>query len=504
MKKLHSYILKSFLGPLLLTLLIVIFVLLMQFLWKWIDELVGKGLSMWMFIQLLTYTAATLVSLAVPLAVLLAAIMTLGNLGETYELLAIKAAGVSLQKILTPVIILCVIICIGAFIFADYVTPYSSTKARTLLYDIKNKKTELILMDGVFTDIEKYSLYIGKKNYETNQLYDIIIYENTGVRSEKKNMTVADSGFMHATPDKRFMVVDLYDGYNYIDEAEDKKSSGPRYPFRKTKFSKQTFKIDLSEFDMSRTDENAFRNGYQMMSINRINKTADSLILMIDSLSYSLFTLMQPKLLPVKPNFSNENSLIQVPDSIKDYVKDPEIGNFITFFNERTPAARLSTVRYSSNIINNIQFDSRNYYGEKINSLSESVRKYLNEKHKKYSMSFACLMMFFVGAPLGALIRKGGLGTPLVVSILIFLFYYVISITGEKMARDGSLSPFIGVWSSTFIILPIGIFLIWQATNESALMNMDTYTNFFKKVKDRVIHYKEFLKNLKKNNYERF
>ena len=498
MKKLHSYILKAFLGPLLLTLLIVIFVLLMQFLWKYIDDLVGKGLDVWMFVQLLTYTAATLVSLAVPLAVLLAAIMTLGNLGETYELLAIKAAGVSLQKILTPVIILCIVICAGSFVFSDYVMPYSARKAHSLLYDIRNKKPELILMDGVFTDIEKYSIYIGKKNYETNQLYDIIIYENASARSERKNMTVADSGFMYTTPNKRFMVVDLYDGYNYEDEAEDKKASnGPRYPFRKTKFAKQTFKIDLSEFSMSRTDENMFRSGYQMMSISLINKTTDSLSLRVDSISHNLLTLIRPKLLPVKPYFNNEISLIQTADST-GYIKDRDIGDFNTFFSKVTPDIRLKTVRQTSDIVNNIQYESWNPYGNTINKQGESVRKYLNEKHKKYSLAFACLMMFFVGAPLGALIRKGGLGTPLVVSILIFLFYYVISITGEKMARDGSLSPFIGVWFSTFIILPFGLFLTWQATNESACMNMDTYTNFFRKVKALILQYIESLKNLKK------
>ena len=498
MKKLHSYILKAFLGPLLLTLLIVIFVLLMQFLWKYIDDLVGKGLDVWMVVQLLTHTAATLVSLAVPLAVLLAAIMTLGNLGETYELLAIKAAGVSLQKILTPVIILCFFICAGSFVFSDYVMPYSAGKAYSLLFDIRNKKTELILMDGVFTDIDKYSMYIGEKNHETNQLYDIIIYENANARSEKKNMTIADSGFMYTTPDKRFMMVDLYSGYNYEDEAEDKKATnGPRYPFRKTKFSKQTFKIDLSEFSMSRTDENMFRNGYQMMSISKLNETTDSMMLRIDSISNNLRAVINPKLLPDAPYFNNENSLIRAIDST-DYIKDPDIGDFNTFFSKTTPDTRLKTVRQASGIVNNIQYDSWSYLGSEITKQSEYVRKYLNEKHKKYSLSFACLMMFFVGAPLGALIRKGGLGTPLVVSILIFLFYYVISITGEKMARDGSLSPFIGVWFSTFIILPIGLFLTWQATNESAFMNMDTYTNFFRKVKALIFQSIESLRSLKK------
>ncbi len=488
MKKLHIYIIQSFIGPFVMTFAIVVFVLLMQFLWKYIDELAGKGLDASLIAEFLAYSAASLVPMAMPLAVLLASIMTLGSLGENYELLAIKSAGVSLQRILYPIMILSTAITIGSFAFSNYVLPYTALKMQSLLWDIKNKKPQLQLTEGVFTTIDNYNMYIGKKDYDTNTLFDIILYETSGVRRENLKMTIADSGFMKTTPDERFMIVDLYNGYNYEEVQQERSRSRYRtYPFRRNQFSQQTFRIDLSEFDLNRTDENLFKKGYQMMNIGQLSIYSDSLSRVIDSISVNLQGMIKARLMPLQ-NFPR---IYAEPQPGQKLLPD----NFADHFEGVSPSERLESIRQALKNTGDMQYETQMTHGSTIDELSKQKRRYQGEWQRKFSLSFACLMLFFVGAPLGAIIRKGGLGTPMVISVLIFVFYYVISITGEKFARDGSLTPFLGMWASTFIVLPIGIFLTWQATHESALMNMDTYTNLFR----RFLGWMGSLKQIKNN-----
>lgn len=477
MKKLHIYIIQSFIGPFILTFAIVVFVLLMQFLWKYIDELAGKGLDATLVVEFLAYSAASLVPMAVPLAVLLASIMTLGSLGENYELLAIKSAGVSLQRILYPVMVLCTAITIGSFAFSNYVLPFTALKMQSLLWDIRNKKPQLQLTEGVFTTIDNYNIYIGKKDYTTNTLFDLIMYETSGPRRENLKMTIADSGFMLTTPDERFLVVDLYNGYNYEEVQQERSRARARtYPFRRNHFAQQTFRIDLSEFDLNRTDESLFKKGYQMMDIGQLSTYSDSLSTVIDSISLNLEGLVKARLMPLKifPRLYAEPQpgQLELPD------------DFANHFATVSPTEQLESIRAALKNTGDMQYETQMTHGGSINELSTQQRRYRSEWQRKFSLSFACLMLFFVGAPLGAIIRKGGLGTPMVISVLIFVFYYVISITGEKFARDGSLTPFLGMWVSTFIVLPIGIFLTWQATHESALMNMDTYVNLIRRFRE--------------------
>jgi lipopolysaccharide export system permease protein len=440
-KRLHKLILSSFLGPFVFTFFIVVFLLLMQFLWKYIDDLVGKGLEMHIITELLIYTAASLVPMAIPLAVLLASLMNMGSLGENYELTALKAAGISLQRIMRPLIILSFFIASIAFLFANYVLPITNLKMRSLLYDIQQQRPELQIREGVFYNgIENYSIYIGKKDYKTNLLKNIKIYDHTERRGNT-SVTLADSGYMKITSDKKYLLVTLFSGYRYSDVDNQQRSQQYQpstYPFQRDKFNKEVIHIELSGFGLNRTDEQLFKQNYQMLNLRQLTYFADSLPKILSTNFDSLFAAM--------------------PSTDKQSV----ISNALSM-------ARDSKSYITSSFMNNDETLRR-------------ARKYDIEWQRKFTLSIACFIFFFIGAPLGAIIRKGGLGMPAVVSVGFFVLYYMISISGEKFAREGVLTPFFGMWLSALILLPLGVFLTYKATTDSAIMNMDTYSNFFKKV----------------------
>ena len=480
-KKLYKLTLKSFLGPFILTFFIVVFVLLMQFLWKYIDDLVGKGLETSVIAELLLYTSASLVPMALPLAVLLASIMTFGNLAEFNELLALKSAGIPLQRIMAPVMVLTLFITFAAFLFNNNILPYTNLKFRSLLYDIQRQNPDLQIKVGIFDNtIEGYSIRIEDRDPRTNLLKNIRIYDHTE-RLGNIIVTLADSGYMRMTDDERFLMLTLYNGYTYTEmQKEKKKSREKSYPHRRDKFEKQEMIIELVNFGLERTDENLFKNSYQMMNIEQLTYFEDSLKKEIKTGQVSL-----NKTLDRSSFYKNKDYLrksVHIQDTINQE-KEPKtvVFNLDSTFNaleqdtkEQNLDQAINLARTSMNFVNNSFVN--------IDNKVRKLRKYQIEHHRKFTLSLACLFFFFIGAPLGAIIRKGGLGMPVVVSVVFFLLYYIISLTTEKFTRESVLSPFMGMWTSSFIIVPLGIFLTYKATTDSVIMNIETYFGFIKKI----------------------
>jgi lipopolysaccharide export system permease protein len=474
----------------------------MQFLWKYIDDLAGKGLEWTVVAELMLYMSAQLVPMALPLAILLSSIMTFGNFGENFELTAIKSAGVSLQRFMSPLIYLTVIICVAAFFYSDYVIPYTNLKTNTLIYDVKNQRPELQIKEGVFYNgIENYSIKIAEKDYKTNLLKNIMVYDHHD-NQDNVNVTIADSGYMKMTADEKNLILTLYNGYSYEELKEDK--SGHRrdrrtYPHRRQNFEKQEIIFELTGFDFNRSDENLFKNHFRMLNLEQLNYAEDSLkeqlenqiISFRETIASSSYFKKEDVLIKdqakrlkalekkkdLKETNSNKKPISEIDKSSINQIQFNADSIFNTLDNSAKESAINHALTYARAAKSNIT-NSKN----QINRRSEIIRRHQIEWHRKFSLSFACLVFFFIGAPFGAIIRKGGFGTPVVISVLFFILYYIISISGEKFAREAVVPPYVGMWLSSFILMPLGIFLTYKATTDSVILNSDTYLLFFKKL----------------------
>jgi lipopolysaccharide export system permease protein len=480
LKKLDIFVLKSFIGPLILTFFIVLIILILQFLWMYVDELAGKGLEFNILAELLFQFSLSFVPMALPLAILLAALMTFGNLGEFSELTALKSSGIPLQRIMRSLIILIGFISIVSFVFSNNVLPYANRKARTLLYDIRRKRPDINLQAGTFNnDIDGFSIKITTRDPVTNRLNKVYIYDHRD-RKGNTNVTYADSGYMKITQDETAMIMVLYNGYSY-NEMEDESAtiSERSYPFRKDYFKEQTMVLSLSGFNLERSEIDLFRSNSAMLNISQLTYYIDSL-----NKSYNNRVNIQFK------EFNN-TKLYAERNNPKNYAFDQDADSMITdakfdvtallnSLNAQEKQTVLSTA--IDNIKEAASFLSQN--SELLMIEVRSIKKYEVDWNKKLTLSFACLVFFFIGAPLGAIIRKGGLGTPAVISILFFVIWYVISLSGEKLVEENLIPAAAGMWASSYILLPIGIFLTYKASTDSVIMNIDTYLAFLKKIKD--------------------
>jgi lipopolysaccharide export system permease protein len=549
----------SFMGPFIMTFFIVLFLLLMQFLWRYIDELVGKGLELRIIGELLIYASSSLVPLALPLAILLSSLMTFGNMGEFYELTAIKASGVSLRRILMPLMLLVILVSIGAFFFANNVLPYTNLKMKSLLYDVRQQRPEVQITEGVFYNgLDNYSIRVEKKDPVTNLLYDIKIYDHSEHKGNNK-VTIADSGQMKMTADRRNMVITLWNGYTYNERYEGRrKKTKDYYPHEIDKFGEQRVIIQMTGFELMRSDESIFRNSYQMKNLSQLKRAGDSIRNELNLKSEQFYsTLLRNNIFklnkklavtyiperytntptfwqsaesgagvrgegktPVQVTREEETAVqtgkekVSATASIKP---SPGSGTSIAPVNRaNTPGPVMSkpptvanpdSTKLEKSVLKVTSFDSllqalpikqkqnivktaanyssmTHYMVVNIASTIVFETKYLRrheiEWHRKFTLAFACLIFLFIGAPLGAIIRKGGLGMPTVISTLLFILYYIISLTGEKFVRESVLSGFQGMWLSSFVLVIAGIFLTYQATNDSAILNIDTYLNWLR------------------------
>jgi len=444
--------------------------------------LVGKGLSLDILSQLMMWVSFTMVPMALPLAVLLAALMTFGNMGEHLELLAIKAAGVSLVRIMIPLLVATFILGIINFSFSNYVLPIANLRMRSLIYDIQKQRPELQIKEGVFYNgIENYSIKIGHKDNKTNMLYNLMVYDHSQNKGNV-NVTVADSGTIKITDDKRFLVMTLFNGYNYNDLEGEKKKRTPTYPFRREQFSKQTINIALSDFGLQRTDENLFKSNYQMMNLRQLSQASDSISVIINKESSDF-----KNVLTVSTAF---NPLIRPPVRLATDSAQKDTLNLAAFqLDSLMTRFSLSDQQMMvTNALNSARTAISNIEAQKMMRETRERRVFRHhiEWHRKFTLPVACIIFFFIGAPFGAIVRKGGLGLPVVISIVFFVFYYIISLTGEKFVREGILPASIGMWISAFILLPIGGYLTYKATHDSSLLNTEAYIIRYQKIKKRI------------------
>lgn len=469
-----------------MTFFIVMFVLVLQFMWRYIDELVGKGLTFGVICELMMYASATLIPMGLPLATLLASIMTMGNMGENYELLALKSAGISLPKIMKPLFFVVLIVSIASFFVTNNLVPFATQKIHSIIYDIRQQKQTMEFKDGIFFNgIEDMSIRVSEQDHQTRLLKDVLIYDN---RNKTGNMTttVADSGYINLSEDKRFLLITLYNGETYEETRNYKWMKDNE--LRHHKFEIQRGIMPLEGFDFQRTDASLFGRSSQSKNIKELSHGIDSLEKVNSRyLSEAYGPLLQTSLFPFMPELS-QDSMDIVRYERTAFIED-SIAN-LTMKNKR--AIYSSSLGKARSAKNNHSFD------EKLSKNAvTSLYLFQVEWHRKLSVPVSVMIFFLIGAPLGAIIRKGGLGTPIVISVLFFVVYYIVSITGEKMAREGTWDSSSGMWISTLILLPIAVYLTYKATNDSNLLNSEWYYAQYKKVVDGVVNFKNNFKNKK-------
>lgn len=495
-KRLHWFVLKSFLPLFAMTFFIVLFIVLMQFLWKYIDDLVGKGLSLEVLAELFFYAAVSMVPMALPLAILLASLMTFGNFGEKFELTAMKASGISLVRVMAPLIVLIGGIAVGAFFFQNNVLPTAQVKMWALLFSMKQKSPELEIPEGVFYDkIPGYNLFVKEKDKETGILYDVMIYD-VSRGGDQGTILLADSARLAFTPDNRYLYLHLYQGEQF-ENLRDQTSRDANVPFRReTFFDKQV----LIPFDanFNRLDDNSMRKQYVGKNISELHHTIDSVNLRLDSIGRDYTRELHNGPLAILNgglrSFSSPG-IQSAPDEVRDK-KSPLILD--SLLSKLDDSGRRMVVEGAMQSIRR-ERDDFEFKGATMADDRKILRRHEIELLKKYTLSVACLIMFFIGAPLGAIIRKGGIGTPLVISVLLFLVYYIIDNTGYKMARDGRWIVWIGMWLSTAILAPLGIYVTYKAMNDSSVFDKDLYISLLKKIfgtrTSRKVSYKEVIIN---------
>ncbi len=475
MKKLDKFIIKSFVGPFIAILLVVVFILVMQFLWLYIDELVGKGLSMGIILEFLAWGSVTMLPLSLPLATLLASMMTLGTLGENNELLAIKAAGISLQRILIPLSVICGIISIGAFFISNDLMPVAYNKIYTLRDDIGKTKGEIKIPTGTFYNgIDGYILRVEERDDETGMMHGVMVYNHTKNKGNT-SLTVADSAIMKMSKDKTYLTFILHDGTNF-EETNTKRYRDTTLQLQKIDFQKQEMVIPLENYAFQKSDSSRFDDQVKSMNLKQLHYSQDS-IGSLDSSSKqaNLNSLRTSRTLRYNGQLDTTEK-----NQPKTNFENEKIRTW-THISEEIEAYRKAK-RNAEDIEMNLSTYSRERYYHNF-----TLRLIDIEILKKFALSIACLIFFFIGAPLGALIRKGGLGTPAIISVLFFVAYWVIDISGTKLARDGAVGPFHGVFFSSYILLPTGLFLTWKAINDSAIFSTESLKNGFKKIKAKIM-----------------
>ncbi|MBD0375850.1 MAG: LptF/LptG family permease [Flavisolibacter sp.] len=469
MKKLDKLIIKAFVGPFIATFFITVLVLIMQFFWLYIDDFVGKGLSASIILEFIWYQSAALVPLALPLAVLLSSLMTFGHLGETYELVAIKSAGISLLRFMRPLFFVVLIICGVAFLFSNYIIPVANLKSRTLLADIVYAKPSFDIKEGVFYDkISGFAIKIGKNEKNDIIIRNIIIYEQSnGIQD---NFIIATDGVMRVSENKRYLELILRNGWRYQERGDNVAENAEFIQLGFKEYKKQ---FDLSSFQFQRTADSINKTNQRMLSMRQLNKAIDS----IKKQAMQISRQVQRDVWTTLPfaryvdsiKHQNQASIAKaktfdelIPDSLKVVVN-------------QGAASQVSSMRVNNEI-------ALSQYQESL----RTMRLHQIEWHRKITLSIACMVLFFIGAPLGSIIRKGGLGSPIIFSMVFFVIFYFVGTTGEKFAKEGTWSTFTGMWFSTFVLAPIGVFLTYKAMHDSQLFSKEFYTRLWRKLSSLV------------------
>ena len=466
--------LRNFLGLFVLTFFICVFILLMQFLWMHVNDLVGKGVELSVLAEFFIYASVSVVPLALPLAILLASLISFGNLGEKFELTAMKSAGISLFRIMRPLVVAIGLISVGAFFFSNYLLPRSQVKLWTLIFSLRQKSPELDIPVGEFySGIGGYNIYVSKKNNKNGMLYNLVIYDLT---EGFKNSTVmlADSGKIYFTSDNKYLQLSLFNGESFENlkqqQQQNKNKQQNVIPYRRETFTHKVLLIDFDN-DFNRYDESVLRDQH-------VSKNAAELIHSIDSVKVIAHARSHDQSMELVRNkyFGRERVRDrQLQDSAVVFSAEAEKPHDIdSLFASLPEKVQLRALKNAVDKAKS-QGDQIEYNALLLDDSQRYIRKHAIELHRKFTLAFACLIFFFIGAPLGAIIRKGGLGAPVVISVVMFIIYYIIDNTGFKMAREALWPAWAGMWLSSAVLLPIGIFLTYKAATDSALFNPEAW-----------------------------
>lgn len=462
-----------------MTFLICVFILLMQFVWMHVKDLVGKGVEIKVLAEFFVYAVTSVVPLALPLAILLASLMIFGNLGEKFELTAMKAAGISLFRIMRPLAIAIAFVSVGAFFFSNYVLPVSQVKLWALIFSLKQKSPELDIPQGEFYDgIDGYNIYVRRKVPQTGMLYDMMIYDySEGFRNA--SVMVADSGRIFFTDDKKYLLLHLYSGeaFENLDRKQQKATrSEKNIPYRRETFAQKQMLIDFDmEFD--RYSEDVLADQHVSKDVVELIQSIDSVEMLAHDRSHE-----QSRTMVNNRYFGRERVANRDIDAYEGAKEIYEMHNIDTLYQQFSDDERYRALSAALEKAKS-QRDQIDYNALMLNDYQRYIRKHEIELYRKFTLAFACLIFFFIGAPLGAITRKGGLGAPVVISVVMFIIYYIIDNTGYKMAREALWPCWAGMWLSSMILLPVGIFLTYKAATDSALFNPEAWEKHFHKIK---------------------
>ncbi|HSV12316.1 MAG TPA: LptF/LptG family permease [Hanamia sp.] len=472
-KKLDKLILKAFVGPFIATFFITLFVFMMQILWKYIDDLVGKGLDMLTLTQFLIYASATLVTLAMPIAILLSSIMTFGKLGENFELVAIKSSGISLLRFMRPLFFVSIFLSGIAFLFANYIAPVANLKFAVIYHDIYEKSPAFDLKDGVFYDgFRGFSIKVDKKDKDRSTLHKVLIYEQSnGVQD---NTIISESGKMSMSTDKKFLEFKLENGNRY---EENGTFNSTKNEFINLGFKEYNKLFDLSQLNLQKTSDSLFMNNIRMKTMRQLNVDLDSLKKVPDSFYKRNKT--QLAFYVKYSNFKDSSATKKELAVVKEKTPAKKVASFDALIPDTLQSlVNDQTLTNVNNARNVLQMAAVDY-----KSQNDDYTQHEIEWHKKLSLSIACLVLFFIGAPLGSIIRKGGLGLPLVMALVFFMIFYLLNIFGEKFTKEHTLIPIIGMWLPVIVLSPVGFFLTYKAMHDSQLFNKEYYYRLFKNLR---------------------
>ena len=475
MKKLDQFILKSFIGPFIAILLVVVFILMMQFLWLYIDELVGKGLSFKIIMEFLGWGCITMLPLSLPLATLLSSMMTLGQLGENNELLAIKAAGISLQRMFIPLAIVCLGISIGAFFVSNDLIPVAYNKIYQLRADIGKTKGEIKIPAKTFYNgIDGYMLRVEERNDETGMLHGVMVYDHTDSKGNTR-LTLADSAQMSISKDKSYLAFILFNGSNY-EETNDKKYRDTTLQLQKIDFRRQELIIPLENYAFQKSDSSRFSDQVKSMSLDQLYESEDSIgRLNAQGKTRNMESMAKARNLRYNSQLDTASKVVRTTPFVRE-----DLNTWQSI--DKEIEAVQNAIKNAESIQNNLNSYSRDRYHH-----TYTLRLIDIEVYKKFALAIACFIFFFIGAPLGAIIRKGGLGASAIISVLFFVAYWVIDVSGTKLAKDGAVGPFHGVFFSSYVLFPTGLFLTWKAINDSTFFNLDSIKSGFRKLKTKIM-----------------
>ena len=443
----------------------------MQFVWKYVDDIMGKDIEFVVILKLLFLTSANVIPMALPIAILFSSIMTMGNLAESNELTAMKSAGISLFKVMRPMVVFVTLLAIATFYFSNYILPVANLKQRALIYDLQQKKTTFYIPEGMFyNDIPGMSIKVDRKDPETGRLHNVLIYTGVPMKTIK-----AEAGEIFFSADNNYLFLKLSNG-SLFEESKMQFDKETRYAYNKTFFSESIVKFDASDFNLKKSDEDLYKRDYEMMNFMQLSQTLDTIYVDRDSIRKVYQKKVKEDIMLFKPIISKrkdsvDQPVLQNPDLVDSIFSVDQLTDL-----DYTQALNLAQVNMRS------RKDFANMSALRAEAQLSSIDDYKVAWHEKFTLAFAVIVLFFVGAPLGAIVKKGGLGLPLVLATLLFLFYYIVSITGENLVESKVLSPFAGMWLSAFFLVPIGIFLSIKSSNESRIFDIDVYKKWLERL----------------------